>query len=100
MAGSKPYRLDPKAQQEIIGADDWYAQRSADASVEFLDAVSDGLEKISNAPLRWPKYIYGTRRFVFHHFPFSMVYLDEPDELTVVALAHSKRKPGYWKQRL
>jgi toxin ParE1/3/4 len=44
--------------------------------------------------------LYGTRRFVLHRFPFSVVYLDEADELNIVAVAHNKRKPGYWKARL
>jgi hypothetical protein len=29
-----------------------------------------------------------------------LVYLDDPDVLQIVAVAHSKRKPGYWKHRL
>jgi hypothetical protein len=33
-------------------------------------------------------------------FPFSVVYLDDPESVTIVAIAHSKRKPGYWKDRL
>jgi toxin ParE1/3/4 len=100
MARSKPYRLDPRAWQEIEAGADWYLQRSADASVGFVAAISDALDCISEAPQRWPKYLYGTRRFVLHRFPFSLVYLDESELLVVVALAHSKRKPGYWRQRL
>jgi plasmid stabilization system protein ParE len=100
MARSKPYRLHALAWQEIEGADDWYLQRSADASVAFIAAVSEALDRISEAPQRWPKYLHGTRRFVLHRFPFSVVYLDDPDVVNIVAIAHNKRKPGYWKQRL
>jgi toxin ParE1/3/4 len=52
------------------------------------------------APQRWPKYLHGTRRFVLHRFPFSITYLDDPDVLSVIAVAHGKRTPGYWKQRV
>ena len=100
MARSKPYRLHALAWQEIEAGDDWYRRRSVDASVGFIAAVSDALESISDAPRRWPKYLYGTRRFVLDRFPFSIVYLDSPDEVNIVAVAHTKRKPGYWKQRL
>ena len=100
MPASKSFRIDPRAQQEILGADDWYAQRSTDASVEFIDAVLEGFANISQAPKRWPNYLYGTRRFVLRSFPFSIVYLDDPDMLTIVAIAHSKRRPGYWKERI
>jgi toxin ParE1/3/4 len=41
-----------------------------------------------------------TRRLVMRRFPFSVVYLDDPDLITIIAVAHSKRKPGYWKDRV
>jgi len=68
--------------------------------VEFRAAVSDVIRRIVKAAERWPKYSHGTRRFVLHRFPFSIIYLDDPDVLSIVAVAHSKRKPGYWKARL
>ncbi len=58
------------------------------------------MEEVSQAPQRWPKYLHGTRRFVMQRFPFSVVYLDDPDLVTIIAVAHSKRKPGYWKGRV
>jgi toxin ParE1/3/4 len=100
MPGSKLYRVDPQAWTELEAADDWYLQRSSEASVRFLVSVYDALENISQAPQRWPRYLYGTRRFILHRFPFSIVYLDEPDAVSIVAVAHNKRKPGYWKQRV
>jgi toxin ParE1/3/4 len=100
MVRSKTYRLHPLAWEEIEAADDWYLRRSVDASIGFIDAISNALENISQAPRRWPKYLYGTRRFVLHRFPFSIVYLDDTDVLSIVAVAHNKRKPGYWKGRL
>ena len=83
-----------------MAADDWYLARSFDASGEFLSNVYEALETISTAPHRWPKYLHGTRRFVLHSFPFSVVYLDDPEQITIIAVAHSKRRPGYWKHRV
>jgi hypothetical protein len=67
--------------------------------VEFRVTVSEVIRHIVKAPQRWPKYLHGTQRFVLHRFPFSIIYLDD-DVLSIVAVAHSKRKPGYWKARL
>jgi plasmid stabilization system protein ParE len=97
---SKPYRFHPEALQEFEAADDWYLERSPDASISFLSAVADAVENIRSAPRRWPTHLYGTRRFVLQRFPFSVIYLDEPDEVVIVAVAHGKRKPGYWKRRV
>jgi plasmid stabilization system protein ParE len=97
---SKSFRFHPAALDEFRAADDWYAARSPDASAEFLLAISDALQNICSSPRRWAVYLYGTRRFILHHFPFSIVYLDEQDVVKVVAVAHAKRRPGYWRRRL
>jgi len=100
MREASRYRFHPEASEEFEAAEDWYDSRSVDASTEFVSDVETAIESITDAPLRWPKYLYGTRRFVLQRFPFSIVYLDEGDYLVVVAIPHGKRKPGYWKSRL
>ena len=100
MAGAKDYRFHPLAWREVEDADSWYLSRSYDASVEFLSDLYAAVEEISKAPQRRPNYIFGTRRFVMQRFPFSVIYLDDHELVTVVAVAHSKRKPGYWKDRV
>ncbi|MBZ5655599.1 MAG: type II toxin-antitoxin system RelE/ParE family toxin [Acidobacteriia bacterium] len=97
---SKQFRFHPEARQDFRDAIGWYSSRSPTAAKEFRKTVSDVIRHLVQAPWRWPKYCHGTRRFVLHRFPFSIIYLDDPDMLSIVALAHNKRKPGYWKQRL
>jgi toxin ParE1/3/4 len=99
MPEDKPYRFHPEASEEFEAADDWYFAHSADASIDFLTEAETGIEAITQNPHRWPKYLHGTRRFVLQRFPFSIVYLDDADLVTIIAVAHSKRKPGYWKGR-
>jgi len=100
MAAPREYRLHTLAWREVEEADVWYLSRNYDISVEFLSDLDAALEAIAEAPQRWPKYLHGTRRFVMQRFPFSVVYLDDPELITIVAVAHSKRRPGYWKGRL
>jgi hypothetical protein len=40
-----------------------------------------------------------TRRLLMTRFPYQVVYRVRPSEIVVVALAHLKRRPGYWKHR-
>lgn len=100
MARSKRYRLHPLAWEEIDDADNWYRQRNVEASNDFVAEVFDAIKSIRLAPRRWPEYIYKTRRFVLDRFPYAIIYLDTPELVDIVAVAHSKRKPGYWKRRL
>jgi plasmid stabilization system protein ParE len=69
------------------------------ASARFLSEIYDALENLAQWPQRWPFYQHGTRRFVLHRFPFSVIYRDEPAVVSIVAIAHHKRRPGYWKDR-
>lgn len=100
MFEAKPGRLHAMARKEIEAADEWYLAHNLDASREFMAEVDAAVEEILQAPHRWAKYLYGTRRFVMQRFPFSIVYLDDPDLITIIAVAHSKRRPGYWKDRV
>jgi len=79
MAGRKPYRVDDQAWAAAEAAFEWYRDRSDDAASEFLLKVIESFETIASAPQRWPESLYGTRRYLLHHFPFSIVYLDEPN---------------------
>ncbi len=40
-----------------------------------------------------------TRRLLLPRFPYQIVYRIRPGEIVVVAIAHSRRRPGYWKSR-
>ena len=100
MSDDKDYRFHPLAWQELGEADSWYLSHSYEVSLDFLNELYAAVEDIARAPRRWPKYLHGTRQFVMQRFPFSIVYLGDPELVTIVAVAHSKRKPGYWKDRL
>jgi hypothetical protein len=42
-----------------------------------------------------------TRRALLARFPYSLVFATlDPGEVLVVALAHTKRREGYWRGRL
>jgi hypothetical protein len=97
---SKPFRFDPEALEEFRNAGRWYRARNPIVASEFRSVASAAVREIVQAPQRNAKYLYGTRRLIMQRFPFSVVYLDDPDMITMIAVAHSKRKPGYWKDRL
>ena len=43
--------------------------------------------------------VIGCRYMVLDRFPFSLVYRHTTDTLTIVAIAHHSRRPGYWAGR-
>jgi hypothetical protein len=58
---SKALRLHPEAEQEYLAALAWYRGRSPLAAEEFAIAVREGIEKIRQAPQRWPFYFENFR---------------------------------------
>jgi len=39
------------------------------------------------------------RRFLLTGFPFALAYVVDGDSVTVLAVAHLRRRPGYWLGR-
>ena len=89
----------PEAITEAGAAAEWYRQRSQDAANRFLEELDRAIERIADAPSRWPAFRHGTRRFLLRRFPFSVVYREAGETVQVIAVAHGRRKPGYWKGR-
>lgn len=99
MASSEP-RWHPAASAEAEEARNWYAARSPLAARGFLLALEEAVQAVTEAPERWPKHRYGCRRHVFsNQYPYTLIYRFSAG-LEIVAVAHQKRRPGYWKRRL
>jgi plasmid stabilization system protein ParE len=90
----------PKAAAEFEEALCWYSERSERAAKGFDEAVSKALRDIELAPERWP-LIDSRHRFKIleNRFPYHVVYRVDDDCLTVIAVAHHRRKPRCWQGR-
>ncbi len=97
-----PLDLDihPRAASEARAARRWYAQRSPSAAARFVVELDHAIAQVTAAPQQWPKYLHGPRVYRLRHFPFLVVYQELPTSVLVVAVAHGKRRPGYWRKRL
>jgi plasmid stabilization system protein ParE len=89
----------PAARDDAAGARQWYSQRSAIAARAFLTELILAVESVREAPERWPRYLAGTRQYHFPKFPFSLIYRVSDEAIVVIAIAHHRRKPGYWLER-
>lgn len=62
--------------------------------------LDQAIDRISEGPERWAAYLHGTRRYLLKRFPYLVVYRETATGLQVIAVAHAKRKPGYWRHRI
>ena len=85
--------------EEARAVQRWYADRSLLAARAFIAELDRAIELIGQNPSAWPTYVHGTRRYLLRRFPFSVVYLELDGEVEIVAIAHGRRRPGYWRGR-
>lgn len=65
----------------------------------LMDEVVSAKRLIVEYPLAWKQLSGGLRGFHMHRYPYTIVYRATSDEILIVAYAHFKRSPNYWKQR-
>jgi plasmid stabilization system protein ParE len=92
--------IHPAALEEIRLAVAWYRDRSESAATRFVEEVDHAIAQIIHSPDRWPAGIAGSRKFVLQRFPFAVIYRANLFVITVLAVAHGHRRPGYWRARL
>jgi plasmid stabilization system protein ParE len=88
-----------EAETEILQALDWYNERSVLAARAFVHELNGVLVRVARAPEIWPRVFRDARRMVFPHFPFTLVYRNYGDTIEIIAVAHQRRLPLYWKNR-
>jgi hypothetical protein len=80
----------------------YYNQQAPGLGIDFLEEIEKTLKLIEESPQRWLFYEENIHKYNMRRFPFSIYYIFEKDfdQIIIIAVAHQKRKPGYWKQRI
>jgi plasmid stabilization system protein ParE len=98
-------RFEDEADAEYRLAGRWYEERRENLGIEFFNAVDATIDRMVAMPQadtlvpRVPVKLRIRRRAV-PRFPYHVVYLETPSEIRILAIAHDRRKPGYWTTRL
>lgn len=97
----KLVRIAPPASEEFTEAVRWYENKRTGLGGQFYDAVSDAVDLVRDQPEIGVKIESPSqyRQFSVDGFPYRIIYRDRSDELYIVAIAHTSRRPGYWKHR-
>jgi len=98
-------RIHPGAASDLTSAGDWYEQQLPGLGADLADELAHALDTIAERPMIWPIWpgvgeAAGVRRFLLARFPFAVGYLVEAEGVIVLAVAHLRRRPGYWLNRL
>ena len=94
------YRFLAPADQEMTEAAVFYEIESPGLGVDFLNDLQLAVDTLRAHPSLGAPVGRRLRRGLLHRFPFSLIYVIENDEMLVVAVAHEKRRPDYWRDRI
>ena len=98
MSGFKVFIL-PDAEAEIEAAFLWYQTRNPEAAAAFRNEAFDCIESLTDDPVKWKVDEHGTQRCLLRHFPYTVFFEIDGRDVVVLAVAHRRREPGYWRQR-
>ena len=95
----KPLLIIDEAEAELWDAVDFYESKLDSLGLDFEEEVSNAFKAIIEAPSRWPLQMDKSRRFLLKRFPYAVHYYETNQYIWIVAVAHQKRKPGFWRSR-
>ncbi len=97
--------IDDEAQEEARQQVAWYAERSPNVASRLETQIVAAIERVARNPLEFPLMeMRGNpgdiRRARIRDFPVLVIYQVLADKVLIVAVAHTSRRPGYWRYRL
>jgi hypothetical protein len=93
-----------EAEDELIAAQRWYEnQRRTGSGIPQGNRRGHGSPAeapLTASPIFNPSTTIETRRMLVKRFPYSIIFVEHNEDLWVIAFAHNRRRPGYWRERL
>jgi plasmid stabilization system protein ParE len=86
--------------QQVDEAVEYYNVEAPGLGDQFLLEALAAFDRIKQFPKAWHPYTQNTRRCQTRRFPYGIVYELLESEILVVAIAHMRRRLGYWRDRL
>ncbi len=96
---SLPLIVNPEAEEDLAQAKAWYDGQRQGLGEEFLLCVEEAFEGIRRMPTAHNKVFQELRRALIRRFPYAVFYRVDDEQITVVAVYHSRRDPRGWQSR-
>ena len=90
---------DRPASRELIDAAKYYERQQTGLGRRFRSAIQQCIRQICQNPMAGAPYEEETRRWLSPQVPYAIVYLFEQEAIRILAIAHTRQEPLYWKGR-
>ena len=89
----------PEAAAELDEAFEFYAGRFPRLGQEFKAEARHAVDLVIEHPRAWKRVAPDLRQCKLNRFPYALVYGLDDDSVVIVAVAHLKKRPVYWRKR-
>lgn len=89
-----------KASEELEAAASYYDKHQPGLGYQFIAEVRKTRDRMVALPNAAPEVREGIRRRSIHRFPYHVIYRVAEEKIIVVAVAHKRRRPGFWLGRI
>jgi len=93
-------RFVPEADEELSEATAYLNQRSKQAAQRFVADVDRAIQLLLQFPGLGSPLAHDLRRFSLRVFPYRLIYRIEGEVIRIYAVAHVRRRRGYWRKRI
>jgi plasmid stabilization system protein ParE len=93
------YRFTAEASADLVAGVSFYDSEYPDLGQDFALEVRRLCRLIAKYPAAGLEVRPDVRRRLLRRFPFSILYILDDGEVVVIAVAHQRRRPGYWHRR-
>ena len=93
-------KAGPIAQREIEIASARYEEQRPGLGHKFLDEFNQKASLITEYPELGKPLFSGRRKILLTRFPYYIVYIQQAFIIRVIAVAHQKQRPQYWRNRV
>lgn len=92
--------VQPEAVDDLSMARAWYEEQQAGLGIQFLERVSEVLERLREHPRLYAVIEHGVRRALVRRFPYIVYYRFEEGLVDVIGVFHAFRDPSAWQARV
>lgn len=96
----KPWYFEEGAEEDFAEALEFYREESEALAGRLYDEIHRLVSDVCAAPRLYRVVAAPVRRHFSEVFPYAVLYVEKPDLIAILAVAHFKRRPGYWRDRL
>jgi plasmid stabilization system protein ParE len=93
-------RFHEAADAELAEAVMYYDRKASGLGDRLIAEVKAATRSIEQHPEMAPTIGDGVRAKVLVRFPYCVMYVVDPHELFIIAVAHQSKRPAYWADRL